>query len=263
MTTNANPLKIYKKGNKLAQSIIFIHGFPYDNTIWDAQMEHFSKQFYCIAYDIRGLGDSPIGDGQYTMESFVDDLETLITIENIKNPVLCGMSMGGYIALRAMERYGQKLGGAILCDTVSLADNDEGKLKRANAIKTIQTKGLGHFAADFIPNCYGNDFKNTQPEKIKERIDKSAGFNPVGVIGSLFAMLSRTDTTKAVEDFDKPLIFICGEEDSLTPPQKMQALANHSKSAKLNLIKNAGHMSMVENPNLFNRIVEDFMNENF
>lgn len=263
MKESQNPIKVYEKGDKSTQSIIFIHGFPYDYSLWDAQIEYFSKKFHCLAYDVRGLGSSVDAEGQFTMEMYVDDLEELIESHKVQNPILCGMSMGGYIALRAMERFGEKLAGAILADTVSLADTDEAKLKRSNAIKTIKTKGLSAFVDDFIPNCYGDDYKSQYPEKLQERIDKSAKYDSKGVIGALLAMISRIDTTKAVEKFHKPLLFICGKEDTLTPPEKMQELAEHAHNAKFMLIENAAHMSMVENPKHFNGAMEAFLSQNF
>ena len=103
MKTTINNLSVIKSVNTNYKSIIFVHGFPFDHRMWDAQIEALSKDYYCISYDIRGLGESPAGEGQFTMESFVDDLETIIDELKLNLPVLCGLSMGGYIALRAMD----------------------------------------------------------------------------------------------------------------------------------------------------------------
>lgn len=104
MKTTINNLSVFTSGNTNNKSIIFVHGFPFDHRMWDEQIEEQSKDYYCITYDIRGLGESHAGDGQFTMESFVDDLETILNELKLKLPVLCGLSMGGYISLRAIER---------------------------------------------------------------------------------------------------------------------------------------------------------------
>jgi hypothetical protein len=88
--------------------------------------------------------------------------------------------MGGYIALRALERIQEKFSAAILCDTRSEADNNEGKLKRAAGIKRINKEGLAPFAKDFITNCFGDDFKQNRKENLEKIIEKSSPFNPVG-----------------------------------------------------------------------------------
>ena len=73
-----NGLKVFTRGNKNNLPIIFVHGFPYDHTMWDYQIEELSKDYFCVTYDIRGLGESYIGDGQYTMEAFVWDLYSIM-----------------------------------------------------------------------------------------------------------------------------------------------------------------------------------------
>ena len=70
MKKTVGGLSVLLEGNQKKKAIIFIHGFPYDHTMWQAQIEAFSEDFYCVAYDVKGLGSSCVGDGQFTMESF-------------------------------------------------------------------------------------------------------------------------------------------------------------------------------------------------
>ena len=125
METSKTDLSIFTVGNPNNKPVVFVHGFPYDHTMWDKQIDELKSNYFCVTYDIRGLGESPIGDGQYTMESFVDDLETIINELKLDKPVLCGLSMGGYISLRAVERNESNYSGLILCDTRSASDTDE------------------------------------------------------------------------------------------------------------------------------------------
>ncbi|TLY00833.1 MAG: alpha/beta fold hydrolase, partial [Thaumarchaeota archaeon] len=83
-----------------------------------------------------------VGDGQYTIELFVDDLIALLDHLKIDKAILCGFSMGGYIALRAIERNPDRFSALILCDTMSAADSNEAKIMRANAIKQIKKEGV-------------------------------------------------------------------------------------------------------------------------
>jgi pimeloyl-ACP methyl ester carboxylesterase len=254
-----NGLAVFLEGHSKNKAIIFVHGFPYDHTMWKAQIDELSENYFCVAYDIRGLGESPASDGQFTMESFVDDLETVIVELKLDKPILCGLSMGGYIGLRALERIPEKFSAAILCDTKSEADNDEGKLKRAAAIKRINTEGLDSFAKDFITNCYGDHYKQNHKEGFEKRIAKSSGFDPVGVKGSLLAMLGRNDTTEYLSKINIPSLVICGEKDALTPPQVMKAMADKINNAEFVVIKDSGHMSPIENSEEVNDAIENFL----
>ncbi len=259
MKETINGLSVFLEGSSKNKSIIFIHGFPYDHLMWKAQIDELSKNYFCVTYDIRGLGESPVGDGQYTMESFVDDLEIIIDKLKLDKPVICGLSMGGYISLRALERMQNKFSAAILCDTRSEADNNEGKLKRAAAIKRINTEGLAPFAKDFITNCFGDNYTQNHKEEFEKRIAKSSGFDPVGVKGSLLAMLGRNDTTEYLGKIKIPVLVICGEKDALTPPPVMKAMADKINGAEFVIIKNSGHMSPMENPEEVNEAIKIFL----
>lgn len=254
-------ISVFLEGNSKNKSIIFVHGFPYDHTMWKAQIDDLSEKYFCVTYDIRGLGESPAGDGQFTMESFVDDLGLIINELKLEKQVLCGLSMGGYIGLRALERMQEKFSAVILCDTRADADGNEGKFKRAAAIKRINVEGLAPFTKDFITNCYGDHYKQNHKDDFEKRIAKSSAFNPVGVKGSLLAMLGRNDTTEYLSKIKIPALIICGEFDALTPPSVMEPLAEKIKDAEFVLIKNSGHMSPIENPKEVNVAIKRFLLE--
>jgi pimeloyl-ACP methyl ester carboxylesterase len=257
-----NDLSVYVSGNNESKTILFVHGFPFDHTMWQTQVDEFSKDYKCVSYDIRGLGESPAGDGQFTMESFVDDLEIILEELKLNRPILCGLSMGGYISLRALERMQESFSAAILCDTRSEADNNEGKLKRAAGIKRINKEGLAPFVKDFITNCFGDDFKQNRKEALQNIIEKSLQFNPVGVKGGLFAMLSRSDTTTSLGKINIPTLLICGEQDTLTPPSVMKDMFHKINKAEFAEIPKAGHMTPIENPQMVNKAIRDFLVKN-
>lgn len=260
MIKKINGLSVILEGNKKNKAIIFLHGFPYDKTMWQAQIADFRDTYYCIAYDIRGLGNSAVGDGQFTMESFVDDLEIMLDKLKIKKPpILCGFSMGGYIALRAIERMEKQFSAVILCDTISYADNNEAKLKRSDAIKHINEKGVSLFAQTFITNCYSDTYKRKHSELVDKCIAKSIKLNPVGVKGCLLAMMTRNDTTAYLSSIKIPTLLICGEHDVQTPAFRMQSMSMQIHGSEFILIKNAAHMSVVENPSDSNEAIKAFL----
>ena len=212
MKLQINSLAVYAFGKKENPVIIFVHGFPFDHTMWEYQIKELQKDFYVIVYDIRGLGESYVGDGQYTMEAYVNDLFSIINQLNLVKPVLCGLSMGGYIALRAIEVDQAKFSGLILLDTVYK--------------KTLKT---------------------------------SKKHNPIGVKGALFAMLSRTDTTKSLKQIKLPTLVMGGSFDKLTPPTGMRVMADKIKNSEFAIVPRAGHMSPLENPSFVNDMIKGFL----
>lgn len=263
MQNNINGLEIYTEGNESNQAILFVHGFPYDNTMWENQIDSLKSDYFCVSYDIRGLGKSKAGDGQYTMESYVDDLLAVILELKLEKPVLCGLSMGGYISLRAMERSQNSFGGLIMCDTKSAPDNDTGKLVRASKIAQINHEGLDSFVEDFVPTCFSQNSIELKKELLLATISKCKMNDPIGVKGALIAMLSRTDTTDYLGNIKIPALLIVGENDSLTPPDTMKEMSIKISDSEFVIIPEVGHMTPLEDPVAVNQVIEKFLENNF
>ncbi len=259
MNINKNGLSIFVDGDESMSAIIFIHGFPFDHHMWNNQTGKFSSNYFCITYDVRGLGDSEPGDGQYTMESFVDDLEIVMDESNVNKPVLCGFSMGGYISLRAVEKMEEKFSGLILCDTKSGADNNEGKINRSLGIKKINSEGVKKFVGDFIPNCFSDFSLENRNELVNKTIRGSESYSPTGIKGCLLAMVGRTDTTEYLSKLKIPTLVLCGEEDNLTTPDVMMGMADRIHNSEFYTIPKAGHLSPIENPEAVNKHIESFL----
>ena len=262
MKKTFNGFHVFLSGNEKSKSIIFIHGFPYDHFMWDKQVAELSENYFCVTYDIRGLGESDTGDGQFTMEMFVDDLETIVNDANLDKPVLCALSMGGYISLRAMEKIQDKFSGLILCDTKPESDDNTGKLKRANAIKQIGSGDYENFIESFVLNCFGEKFIKENSAEYKKVVDRSKKNNPIGVKGCLLAMAGRTDTTESLSKIILPTLVICGSEDKLSPPATMKSMAEKIPYSRFVLIEDAGHMTPIENPVKVNSSIKEFLLQN-
>jgi len=257
-----NGLSVFLSGSDETKSIVFVHGFPFDHLMWQAQVEELSKENFCVTYDIRGLGESSVGDGQFTMEMFVDDLGKLIDELKITQPVLCGLSMGGYISLRVMERIQNKFSGLILCDTKSEADDNQGKLKRAAAVKQINTGDFENFIEAFVLNCFGEKFINKNNAEYRMVVERSKKNKPVGIKGCLLAMAGRTDTTTSLQKIKLPTLIICGSEDKLTPPNVMKPMAEQISNSEFILVSNAGHMTPIEYPQRVTSAIKEFLAKN-
>jgi pimeloyl-ACP methyl ester carboxylesterase len=259
MKLNINGLSVNTFGNEQNQPIILIHGFPYDHSMWENQIEILKNDYYCVAYDVRGLGESYVGDGQYTMEFYVDDLFFLIREMKLNNPIVCGLSMGGYIALRAIERSQEKFKGLILCDTKSEADDDTAKLKRSAGINQINTEGLIKFVDLFVTNCFADETPKEQEKMFLTTLFKAHKHDPIGVKGALIAIMSRIDTTSFLHKINIPTLVLCGSFDKLTPLTVMRTMSEKIPRSEFTIIPHAGHMSPLENPECVNDLIEGFL----
>ncbi len=263
MEALVNGLKLFytDTGQRNAPVIVFLHGFPFDHTMWQEQAALCEASFRVISYDHRGHGKSAVGDGQYAFEFFVDDLFGLLDLLHIQKAVLCGLSMGGYAALRAVESRPERIVGLILCDTRSEGDSNEAKLKRAASVRTVKEKGVSTFAEGFLKAVFAPVSISEKPQivdSIRQTINRSS---PEGLCGTLIALATRTDTTSALPKISVPTLIIVGEADAITPPAASEAMQKLIPGAQLNVLPKAGHMSNLENPQLFNSHLLKFLKE--
>lgn len=248
-------------GQREVMPLILIHAFPLNHTLWNPQIQAFSSKFRVISYDIRGHGESVVQDGQYTMELFVDDLIDLMDYLRIDKTIVCGLSMGGYIALRALERHPERFSALILCDTQSLADSDEAKIKRANTLKLIKEKGVSFFAEGFVKQAFAPETFKTNPKIIQTVREMILNNSPLGIGGALLALASRTDSTESLKKIKIPTLILVGEKDQITSPSASFAMKEKIPNAEMHVISQAGHLSNLENPAEFNQRLAVFIEE--
>jgi 3-oxoadipate enol-lactonase len=240
--------------------VVFIHGFPFNHTMWEPQMKALPNHFRAITYDIRGHGESEIGDGQYSIELFVDDLLALLNHLVIDRAIVCGLSMGGYIALRAYERFPERIKALVLCDTKAEADTNEAKLKRSAIAKNVKTNGPGPFADEFAVAIFAPQTFQTQP-RIVESVKRMINANtPIGITGASFALGFRTDTTSVLPIINVPTLILVGEQDKLTPPAVAESMHKQIANSELHVIPYAAHMSNLENAPAFDTYLIEFLN---
>jgi pimeloyl-ACP methyl ester carboxylesterase len=256
-------LNVIEHGNPQNQSVIFVHAFPLCNRMWDPQAEALKENYRVIVYDNRSFGYSDTDTGSLTIDSHVDDLFSIMSELNLNRPVLCGLSMGGYIALRALELNQKMFRAVILCDTRSFADDNSGIIKRAEQIKQIKSGGRKEFDEAFLKNTLcpktleGNEEKQKTVNFIREIMSWQ---KDDAVTGALLTMAARTDTTEFLENITLPAIVIIGEDDKLTPASPSRLMNAKIRNSSMKIIPEAGHFPNLENTKAFNEAIINFLN---
>ncbi len=261
-TINNSLTRYIDVGSPTALPVIFIHGFPFSHKMWNfpgGQLDALSATNRVIAYDIRGHGESEVGSAHYSIELFVDDLIALMDHLTIPKAIVCGLSMGGYIALRAVERNPDRFLGLILSDTKSEADGNEAKIKRANGIKFVQSNGMKFYAQDYVKIVFAPASFDSHPDAIKtiqSIVERTA---PTSIFGTLLALAARTDTTASLPNIKCPTLILVGEKDNVTPVAASQSMKEKIPGAEMFVIPSAGHISNMENPAEFNKHLVEFV----
>jgi 3-oxoadipate enol-lactonase len=255
-------LNVVEYGNPEGQSVIFVHAFPLSHKMWEPQAEVMKNNYHVIVYDNRGFGESNENTDSLTIDSHVDDLFAIINKLRLNKPVLCGLSMGGYISLRALEREQKKFKAVILCDTRSFADDNPGKIKRAEQIKQIKSGQRKEFDDGFLNNTLstktlsGNEEKQKTVSFIREIMNMQ---KDTVVTGALLTMAARTDTTEYLENVTIPALVVVGEDDKLTPASPSRLMNAKIRNSELKIIPEAGHFPNLENTKIFNETIINFL----
>ena len=242
-----------------APVIIFIHGFPFNKSMWNAQVEALEHYYRVIAYDIRGHGSSDAGDAVFSIELFVKDLLSLMDALKIDKTILCGLSMGGYIALDAIERYPKRFNALILSDTNCMADTPEARAKRMKAIENIRKNGVEKYADESIINLFAPESFATLKEEIARVREMIIKTSIQSLCNTLFALSERVETCGKLPGIKVPVLILVGKKDSITPASFSQLIHEKIKGSFLHIIRHAGHLSNLENPYDFNEQVKKFV----
>ena len=243
-----------------APVIIFIHGFPLNKFMWDKQMDVLMDNFRVIAYDIRGHGESDAGNEAFSIDLFVADLVDFMDALRIHQVSLCGLSMGGYIALKAIESYPERFEALVLCDTTCLADSPEAKEKRMKAIESIIQKGVAQYADDSVKNFFPQESFTTSPEVISSVKEMIINTSELSLCSTLLALSSRQETCTGLPDIKVPVLILAGEKDGIIPPSAANFMHENIKKSSMQVISLAGHLSNLENPEEFNKHLKLFFN---
>ena len=166
MFINDHNVSYYDAGSDNGTVIIFIHGFPFNKSMWDKQTAALKDNYRVIAYDVRGHGSSEAGMGNISIDLFVADLICLMDTLKLAKVVLCGLSMGGYIALKAIEKFPKRFEALILSDTQCAADTDEAKAKRLKTIEHIKEISVEEFAEESIKNLFAPESFRSEERRV-------------------------------------------------------------------------------------------------
>jgi pimeloyl-ACP methyl ester carboxylesterase len=242
----------FDEGQKETPVIIFIHGFPFNKSMWFKQVDALKDIYHCIAYDVRGHGNSDAGKSEFSIELFVKDLISLMDVLHIDSAVLCGLSMGGYIALNAIENYPDRIKALILSDTHCIADTPEAKEKRMKAIESIGEEGVAKYADESIKNLFAPLSLTTKKKEISEVRNMILKTTEPSLFSTLLALSVRKETCSKLSLIKVPVLIMVGKEDKITPPAAAQLMHEKIKNSILKIIEDAGHLSNIENALEFN-----------
>lgn len=239
--------------------VIFLHGYPFSKAMWKQQLEFLQATNRVIACDVRGFGKSTYEQSSLSIDLFADDLLTFMYKLHIEKAIICGLSMGGYIALNAMKRFPGHFEALILCDTQCIADSPAVKEKRYKVIDDINVNGVKNFNEEFIKSVFHKDTLSNKKELVETLRTVVFANSQQIITAGLVALAERSETCSTLGAIDIPTLIICGREDEVTPLAQSDFMHQLIEGSIMHVIDDAGHVSNLEQPDEFNQQLLDFL----
>jgi pimeloyl-ACP methyl ester carboxylesterase len=239
--------------------LLLIHGFPLDRSLWRSQIEGLQNVARVIAPDLRGFGQSGDAPETMSMDDYAADLKALLDALNVKQAVVCGLSMGGYIALAFHARYPGVVKGLILANTRAGADSEPAREARYASAQKALDEGTSVIAHGLFPKMLTEE-TIAHRASLATYVRAMMSHQPAsGVAAALRGMAARPDRSEWIKSINIPTLIITGAADTLIPPGESEAMHKAIAGSKLVVIPNAAHLSNVENPESFNAAVKEFL----
>ncbi len=241
--------------------LIFLHAFPLNRSMWRDEMEQLLAEggYRLVALDWRGFGESEIDVEVLPMETLADDVAALMDLLGMQEAILCGLSMGGYVAFAFLRKYPRRVRALILADTRPDPDSAEARANRESLARLAETQGVEAIADLQIPRLLSEETRQQRPE-VEARVRRLiAAATPRGVAAAARGMALRADSRDLLATINCPVLVVVGERDELTTPEMAQAYAARIAGARVVVIPQAAHLSNLEQPRAFLEAIRSFL----
>lgn len=258
-TCNGIPIHISdsKKGEK---TVLLMHGYLETLYVWDDFTTPLLPKLRIISIDLPGHGLSGSHMTNNSIEFSSEIAKEVLDICKVETACIVGHSMGGYIAIEAVKRYPKRFTSLVLMHSGPLADTEEKKIDRDREIALIHKTKLQVIVKMGIPKMFAHENLRKLDEKIFEIVEIAETHDPEGIVASLEGLKTRQDNTEFLRNYDSPLLLVLGMHDYHIPMEKANLLIDLLSKAEKLVLEHSGHIGFLEEPEIVQKKLLDFLN---
>ncbi len=239
----------------MSTGLLLLHAFPLDSEMWANQVAGLSDTGPVVAVNLPGFGGAPLAPRAGWMDAAADAAAVALKGAGVDRAVVCGLSMGGYVAFAFWRRHRALVAGLVLANTKSGGDDEAGKQRREDLAKRLRAEGNG-FLVSAPPPLLSD---HASPD-LRLNIQTFIGRQSAEAIATASqAMADRVDSTGDLASINVPALVITSTGDTLIPPDVTKPMASQIPGATLAVIERAGHLSNLEAPDEFNRLLREHL----
>ncbi len=241
--------------------VVFLHGFPFNRSMWREQIEFLSARGYrCVAPDLRSLGDNRSSNHINTMEDMARDVASLMDELKIDSVVIAGLSMGCYVAFDFIHLFPSRVRGLVLAGGRAEGPDKAEKHSREQQARRVLEKGMGH-AVDSILQSLLSPKTLAEKAQVVARVRQMvAETDSRGAAAAQRGMAARRDYRAELASISVPTLIISGRDDGVRKPIDADTIHRGVANSRLEIISNAGHLMNMEQRERFNQLVLEFLN---
>lgn len=236
-------------------TVVLIHGFPFDHSIWDEFSAQLADRCRVITIDLPGFGKSALEPMIFSIDDIGSMVAAFLKAQRLSPCTLVGHSLGGYVALSVAANNPELLDALVMFHSTAQADSAEKKESRNKALDFIDQHGVKAFTSSFVTPLFAQP-GHAGIAKVRA---VAAEAHPSTVKGYLQAMRDRKDRMEMLAQFPKPVLFIAGEKDGGIPADAVRRQASLARLAELHILPEVGHMGMFEDAPATLAILSDFV----
>ncbi len=239
--------------------VVLLHPFPCDREFWFPVAAALELRYRLILPDLRGHGDSEIGEGPALMAKHAADIARVLDAAGIGKAAFVGCSIGGYILFEFWRRFRERVASLVLCDTRPQADTAEARANRLKAATTVLEQGTEPFIESMIPKLIGRTTLATRPDLVDGARAMMRKMSAEDISQVQRGMAERPDSVADLKTINVPTLIAIGEEDVLATVADGELMRQHISGSQLKVIPKAGHYAPWEQPEAVGTVLRQFL----
>jgi len=223
--------------------VVLLHPFPANHEFWLPVTQALATRYRIVLPDLRGHGESGVGEGPATMEKHAADIARVMDAAEVGRAPLIGVSIGGYVLFEFWRKYRGRVAALGLCNTKAPADSPEARAGRLQAANDVLDRGTEPFFESMIPKLMGKTTREIRPDLVDGALRMMRKMSPEDVAQVQRGMAARPDSIGTLKTINVPTLLVTGDEDLMTGVNEAELMRSHIANSQLHIIPKAGHYS--------------------
>jgi 3-oxoadipate enol-lactonase len=242
--------------------VVLLHPFPVNHEFWFPVSRLLSQRYRLIIPDVRGHGDSGIGEGPATMQKHAEDISRVMTAVGVGRAPLVGVSIGGYAIFEFWRKFRDRVSAVALCNTKAGADTGDARNARLEAAQGVLERGTEPFFEGMLQKVLGETTRRSRPDLVEGALRMMRKMSAEDVAGVQRGIADRPDSVAMLKTINVPTLIITGDEDKLTGIPEAEIMKHNIARSHMRVVAKAGHYSPWEQPEEVGKLIRQFLDSN-